>query len=89
MDTPATTQLVSLPDHDTVEVLAANKKLHNRIGQLSRQPAEFFHVEIEEDVSLHAWCIKPPNFDPNRKYPLLVICVWRTGRSNRRRSVGR
>jgi dipeptidyl-peptidase 4 len=35
-------------------------------------PAEFFRVEIEPDVRLDAWCLKPPDFDPAKKYPLLV-----------------
>ncbi len=72
IDTPSSTQLISLPDHDSVEVLAANKKLRDRIGKLSRKPTEFFYIDIEDDVSLHAWCIKPPDFDPNQKYPLFV-----------------
>ena len=34
---------------------------------------EFFRVEIEDDVFLDAWCIKPPEFDAGKQYPLLVF----------------
>ena len=37
------------------------------------QPAtEFFQVDIGDGVTLDGWMIKPPSFDPSKKYPLLL-----------------
>ena len=33
---------------------------------------EFFRVNISNGPPLDAWCIKPPDFDPARRYPLLI-----------------
>ncbi len=35
-------------------------------------PVEFFKVEVGGGVTLDGWMIKPPDFDPARKYPLLI-----------------
>ncbi|MFZ0231882.1 MAG: prolyl oligopeptidase family serine peptidase, partial [Candidatus Acidiferrales bacterium] len=35
-------------------------------------PTEFFKVDIGEGVTLDAWMLKPPHFDPAKKYPVLV-----------------
>ncbi len=71
-DTPSLTELVSLPDHKQVRVLADNSELREKIDKLGREPTEFFRVDIGEGALLDAWCIKPPDFDPGRKHPLLV-----------------
>jgi dipeptidyl-peptidase-4 len=70
-DLPPVTDLVSLDDHRVVRVLENNEELLAKVEQLSRSPTEFFRVEIGDDVQLDAWCIKPPNLDPAKKYPLL------------------
>lgn len=71
-DAPPRTNLISLPEHKLLENLITNKKLHRRVKKTNLSPTEFFYVDIEDDVSLHARCIKPPNFDPEKKYPLLI-----------------
>lgn len=71
-DAPSRTTLISLPDHKVIEKLVSNKRLHRRVKKASLSPTEFFYVEIEDGVSLHARCIKPPKFDPKKKYPLLI-----------------
>ncbi len=70
-DLPPVTDLVSLDDHQVVRVLENNEELLAKVEQLSRSPTEFFSVEIGDGVELDAWCIKPPDFDPAKKYPLL------------------
>nr|HQU86524.1 prolyl oligopeptidase family serine peptidase [Pyrinomonadaceae bacterium] len=32
---------------------------------------EFFKIDIGEGVTLDGWMLKPPAFDPNKKYPVL------------------
>jgi len=71
-DEPPVTELVSLPDHKQVRMLEENKKLKERVAALTRPSTEFFRVPVAEGVELDAWCIKPPDFDPTKKYPLLV-----------------
>ena len=71
-DSPPVIELIELPQHTTKRVLADNAELRKQFGELKRMPTEFFRVEIEPGVTLDAWCLKPPGFDPAKKYPLLV-----------------
>jgi dipeptidyl-peptidase-4 len=52
--------------------LEDNKELHQKVQKLKRSPVEFFSVNVDEDLNLNGWCIKPPDFDPAKSYPLLV-----------------
>jgi len=69
---PPVVDLVSLPDHKRVRLLAANKKLRARVARLKQQPPELFRVDIGQGVQLDGWCIRPPDFNPKKKYPLLI-----------------
>jgi dipeptidyl-peptidase-4 len=68
---PPVTDLVRLPDHSVVRTLVANARLKAQVAGLRRGPAEFFQVDIGDGVSLNGWMIKPPGFDPSRKYPIV------------------
>jgi len=68
---PPVTELVSLPGHETVRVLADNAELRETLEKLDRGPSEFFRVDIGDGVELDGWCIRPPQFDPNERYPTL------------------
>ncbi len=72
MDSPPVIQLVSLPDHKTVKVIADNKKVREKVAGLKRTPTEFFKIEIEDGVTLDAFKILPYNFDESKKYPVLI-----------------
>ena len=65
-DQAPVTDLVHLPDHLRIRVLA-----NNQIDSPA-SPAEFFQIDIGQGVIMDAWMIKPGNFDPARRYPLLV-----------------
>jgi dipeptidyl-peptidase 4 len=71
-DTVPTTDLIALPSHERIELLAENKALRDKFASLKKRPAEFFRVDIGNGVALDAWCMLPPDFDPSAKYPLLV-----------------
>jgi len=71
-DTVPVTSLISLPDHKVIKVLENNEKLKEEFAKVKKSPSEFFYVDIGDGNRLHSRCIKPPNFDPKRKYPLLV-----------------
>ncbi len=68
---PPRVELVSLPDHKVVRVLASNEKLRETVGKLAQTPVEFFRADIGSGVKLDGWLMKPPNFDPAKKYPLV------------------
>ena len=71
-DSPPISKMVRLPEHKTLNTLEKNKKLHKKIEKLDRGETEFFYIDIGKDVLLHARSIKPPYFDPTKKYPLLI-----------------
>ncbi len=71
-DEPPVTRLVTLPEHKEIQALEDNEKLRKKIDVLDCSPVEFFNVEIGKGVSLPARCVKPPKFDPKKKYPLLI-----------------
>ena len=71
-DQPPVKEFISLPDHKQVRVLSENKKLKDRLAELKLPTTEFFRVPVAEGVELDAWCIKPPDFDATKKYPLLI-----------------
>lgn len=70
--TPPVYSLVSLPKHETVRVLEDNKELRSKVTALEMNPKEFFKVDIGE-VVLDGWMIKPKDFDPTKKYPLIAF----------------
>ena len=71
-DQPPVADLVRVSNHESVRVLADNKKLKKTVDELRRQPTEFLRVDIGDGVELDGWCIKPPKLKANRKYPLLI-----------------
>jgi len=47
----------------------------NKVAELAQyrlSPVEFFQVKAHDGVALNCFMIKPPNFDPAKKYPVLV-----------------
>jgi dipeptidyl-peptidase-4 len=68
---PPVFEIVRLPQHATVRTLIDNKQLQERLAKLRQGPREFFRVDIGEGVQLDGWMIKPPDFDPNKRYPVL------------------
>jgi len=68
--TPPVTSLISLPDHNTVLTLANNRELKRRLEKLKRRPVEFFRVDTGP-VELDGYMMKPYDFDPDKKYPVL------------------
>ena len=69
--TPAT-DLVELPAHRSARVLEDNAALRASAAPLLASPTEFFKVDIGDGTTLDAWILKPPHFDPAKKYPVLV-----------------
>jgi len=69
---PPVTELVHLPDHKSVRVLQSNEELARKVQDLVSSPTEFFKVSVSNGVTLDGYMIRPPGFDPAKKYPVLV-----------------
>jgi dipeptidyl-peptidase-4 len=69
--TPPRIALVSLPDHRETRILVSNIEAKERYDRLGLRSKEFFRVDIGE-VELDAWFIKPRDFDPSKKYPVII-----------------
>ncbi len=69
---PPVIELVRLPDHQVIRTLVDNAALRAKLDALKSTPAEFFRVEVEDGTPLDGWCLKPPGFDPTKRYPLLI-----------------
>ncbi|MDQ2854692.1 MAG: S9 family peptidase [Acidobacteriota bacterium] len=65
------TNVISLPQHNVVRTLIDNHEVQDRLAKLQQTPSEFFKVDIGEGVQLDGWIIKPPGFDPQKRYPVL------------------
>ncbi len=65
------TDLVRLPSHEVVRVLAENKRLKEKLAALNRPSTEFFRIDIGNGVLLDAWAVKPPEMNSGGKYPVL------------------
>jgi dipeptidyl-peptidase-4 len=68
--TPPVISLVRLPAHQLVRTLEDNKVLREKYDALHLNPKTFFKIDLG-DVTLDASMIKPKNFNPSKKYPLL------------------
>ncbi len=71
-DAPPATDLISLPEHKAVRLLEDNAALRSKVKSLIPGPTEFFRLDIGGGVTLDGWMIKPRDFNPARKYALLV-----------------
>jgi dipeptidyl-peptidase-4 len=72
LDTPPVTELVRLPSGETARALAGNDVLKAKVDSLARRRVEFFKLPIGGGTEVDGWRILPPDFDPAKKYPLLV-----------------
>lgn len=69
---PHVTELIKLPSHEKMRVLVDNNKLRKKYNKLQKTPVEFYQVTIEDSVDVDGYIMKPPDFDPSKKYPVLV-----------------
>ena len=69
--TPRRISLINLNTHKEIKLLEDNAVLKAKMSELGLRNKTFFKIDIG-DVVLDAWMIKPINFDPQKKYPLLI-----------------
>ncbi|MEI8019102.1 MAG: DPP IV N-terminal domain-containing protein, partial [Schlesneria sp.] len=54
--TPPVVEVIRLADHSTIRVLTDNAKLKEKLARIDRPVAEFFRVDIGNDILLDGWC---------------------------------
>ena len=69
---PYLTESIQLSTHKNA---AGQSKVADAVVQsASRKSAlEFFKVKTEQGVEMDGWMVKPDNFDPNKKYPVVFF----------------
>jgi len=68
---PSRIDLIKLADKSVARNIVTNNAVRSKLDKLARGTHEFFRIESEAGVSLDGWMMKPPNFDPTKKYPVL------------------
>ncbi|MFT3822419.1 MAG: S9 family peptidase [Chitinophagaceae bacterium] len=68
--TPYSGELISLKDHKSV---TGESAVENAIAKANKANSklEFFKVTTSEGVEMDGWMVKPDNFDPAKKYPIV------------------
>lgn len=62
-------EFISLPDHKPVDV---TESIGARLEQLTEDnKVEFFTVKTADGIEMDGWMVKPLNFDPAKKYPVV------------------
>ncbi len=70
-DTPPQVDLVRLPSHERVRMLAANEELAARYAALDQGESSFFKVTTKDGVTMDGFLMLPHGFDPARQWPTL------------------
>jgi dipeptidyl-peptidase-4 len=54
------------------KALTEKESIVKNLKSLEEKPTtDFFTITTEDNVTMDAWMVKPTNFDPNKKYPVL------------------
>ena len=70
-NTPPTHTLVRLPKHKVEKVLVSNDSYKSKMAEFNLPEAEFFKVTTSYGIEMDGRMIKPTDFDPGEKYPVL------------------
>lgn len=54
-----------------VRMIENNEKLKETMNDYGFSKAEFFSFKTDDNVVLNGWMVKPPDFDPGMKYPVM------------------
>jgi dipeptidyl-peptidase 4 len=69
-----TPNLVTISDQTgkLIRTIEDNAALKNLLKEYTVSKKEFFSFKTSEGVELNGWILKPDNFNPNKKYPILM-----------------
>lgn len=68
---PPVYTLVSLPDHNALHVLEDNAEVAAKLKELRLGELEFFKVRARDGLTLDGYMLRPPDFDPTERYPII------------------
>jgi dipeptidyl-peptidase-4 len=71
-DRPPVMDVVEMGTHRTLRALTDTSALMTKLAPVLQRPVEFFTIDVSEGVTLDGWMLKPPDFDPSRRYPVIV-----------------
>ncbi|PWJ56577.1 dipeptidyl-peptidase-4 [Dyadobacter jejuensis] len=63
---------ITLPDHKAVDAEGSIANNMDKVNAIKNN-IEFFRVTTAEGVEVDAWMVKPNDFDPNKKYPIVYF----------------
>ncbi len=67
---------ISLPYH---KPLSEEQSIENTMKTKDRKDIEFFTITTDDNVTMDGWISKPDNFDPAKKYPVLLYVYGEPG----------
>ena len=62
-----------------LRVLNDNQAIQNMMNDYSFSKREIISFTTPDGVTLYGWMMKPANFDPNKKYPVMMNCYGGPG----------
>ena len=71
--TPTVTAVYATGSLKPLRVLEDNQKLQQRLEEYRVAPKEFITLTGAEGQAMNAWIVKPHDFSPTRRYPVLMI----------------
>ena len=72
INTPFYVSVMKTSDGKELKMLEDNQKVRENIKSYGFSKAEFFRFKTRDDIELNGWMLKPANFDPGKKYPVLM-----------------
>ena len=69
-----TPQVTTLRDNTgkVLKTLIDNSKLRERVAKYNMPVKEMFTLKTADGIELNGWMMKPANFDPSKKYPVIM-----------------
>lgn len=71
--TPTVTAVYATGSLKPLRVLEDNQKLQHRLEEYRVAPKEFITLTGAEGQAMNAWIVKPHDFSPTRRYPVLMV----------------
>ena len=69
-----TPQVTTLRDNTgkVLKTIIDNSKLRERVAKYNMPVKEMFTLKTADGIELNGWMMKPANFDPSKKYPVIM-----------------
>lgn len=80
VNTPTAGEFISLPDHKPLN--PAQSIASQTRDAVVPSGVEFFRITTEENIELDGWMVKPLNFDPSKKYPIVFLVYGEPAAAN-------